>query len=926
MTRNKKILMGAGGVFGTLLVALVVLPFFFIDQIEARVRADVERATKVRISWSDIGLTFFRDFPHPTLTLSGLEVLGTGRFEGDTLATVRDFRLALNGRSMLGAVRGTSPLVIRSIRIDEPRLRLEVNEDGIASWSVLPEGESSSGGEAGGGIAVTLQSFELTNGDILLDNAQSGLFVSVEGLRHSLDGDFSRESLVASTRSHSDAVTVRFAGTPYLSGVSLDLDADFDVDMTAQRAQLTDNELRLNDLVVRLDGDVAREGENLEMNLTFEAPSTAFGQVLSLLPAVYAQDFASLETSGTFSLTGSVKGAYGADAFPAFAINLEVVDGRFRYPDLPLSAQAIGADLSITNPGGDIDSTVVDLSRFHVEIDDQPLDASATLRTPVSDPDAELRVDGTIDLGDLARTVKLENAEGLGGVIVADADVRARRSDVENERYDRIAAQGAIEARDVSLRSEGLRQPIDIQRARIELTPQTAHLRALQAQLGSSDVQATGRLDNLLGFALGQETLSGVASFTSNRFDLDEWKSENELEAIPVPAMLDLTLDGTIDELVYNGLEMTNARGRGIVRDQRLTLDGATLETLGGRVSMDGYYETLDPVRPTFALDLGLDSLDVAGASAAFLTVRMLAPVAQYARGTFSTQLGLSGALGQNMAPDFEVLDGEGSLSTSRVAIEGFPMLDRLKEALQLERFSNPTVEAVRSNIHIEDGRLRIDPFQVGVGGVAMNVSGSNGIDQSVDYTLGLQLPRTGLADAALSRLASSAGALGVNLAAIDPIPVSVRVTGTIMQPSLDLGLSQASGSLQGAVTGAAGAAVTQRIDEAQQRADASAAEARERARAQADSIVAEAQRQADAIRAEASRAAAEVRAQGDQAADDVLARATNPLARAAAQPAAERIRQEAQTRAEAIEREADEQATALVAEAQARADALLGG
>ena len=926
MTRNKKILMGAGGVLGTLLVALVALPFFFVDQIEARVRADVERATKVRISWSDIGLTFFRDFPHPTLTLSGLEVIGTGRFEGDTLATVRDFRLALNGRSMLGAVRGTSPLVIRSIRIDEPRLRLEVDEDGIASWSVLPEGESSSGGEAGGGIAVTLQSFELTNGDILLDNAQSGLFVSVEGLRHSLDGDFSRESLAASSRSHSDAVTVRFAGTPYLSGVSLDLDADFDVDMTAQRAELTDNELRLNDLVVRLDGDVAREGENLAMNLTFEAPSTAFGQVLSLLPTVYAQDFASLETSGTFSLDGSVQGAYGVDSFPAFAINLEVVDGHFRYPDLPLSAQAIAADLSITNPGGDIDSTVVDLSRFHVEIDDQPLDASVVLRTPVSDPEAALRIDGTIDLGDLARTVKLENAEGLGGVIVADANVRVRRSDVENERYDRIAAQGSIDAHDISLRGEGLRQPVDIEEARIELTPQTAHLRAFQAQLGSSDVQATGRLDNLLGFALGQETLSGVASFTSNRFDLDEWKSENELEAIPVPAMLDLTLDGTIDELVYNGLEMTNARGRGIVRDQRLTLDGATLETLGGRVSMDGYYETLDPVRPTFALDLGLDSLDVAGASEAFLTVRMLAPVARYARGTFSSQLGLSGALGQNMAPDFEVLDGEGSLSTSRVAIEGFPMLDRLKETLQLERFSNPTVEAVRSNIHIEDGRLRIDPFQVGVGGVAMNVSGSNGIDQSVDYTLGLQLPRTGLADAALSSLASSAGALGVNLAAIDPIPVSVRVTGTIMQPSLDLGLSQATGSLQSSVTGAAGAAVTQRIDEAQERADASAAEARERARAQADSIVAEAQRQADAIRAEASRAAAEVRAQGDRAADDVLARATNPLARAAAQPAADRIRQEAQTRAEAIEREADEQATALVAEAQARADALLGG
>ena len=924
MSRNKKILVSAGAVLGCALVALLVLPFLFIDQIEARVRAEIERATRVRVAWSDIGLTFFRDFPHPTFSLSGLTVVGTGRFEDDTLATVGDFRLALQGTSVLGAVRGSSPLVVRSVQIQDPTLHLQVDEDGTTSWDVFPTREEADGG-SGRGIAVSLRSFELSGGGVVLDNAQSGLFVSVEGLRHSLRGNFSREALVARTSTHSDAVTVRFAGTPYLGGVSLDLDADFDVDMAEQTARLTDNELSLNDLALRLEGDLARVGQDLAMDLRFDAPSTAFGQVLSLVPLVYAQDFASLETSGTFSLNGSVQGSYGESAFPSFALDLSVADGSFRYPDLPLPARAIAADLSISNPGGDIDSTYVNLSRFHMEIDNQPLDATFTLRTPVSDPDADLSVQGTVDLADVARTVKLENAEGLGGVIVADASMRARRSDVDNQRYDRISAQGTISARDVTLRGPTLRQPVDIQDARISLTPQTAELRSLVATLGSSDIETTGRLDNVLGFALGQQPLSGTATFSSRRFLLDEWKSEDELEAIPVPAMLDFTLDGTFAELVYNGLEMRNATGRAHVRDQRLTFEGFSLEALGGRVGMDGYYETIDVSRPTFALDLVLDSLDVAGTSAAFLTVRTLAPVARYARGTFSTALNLSGALGEDMAPVLEVLEGDGSLSTSRVALEGFPMLDRLSETLQLQRLSNPTVEAVRSNIHIEGGRLRVDPFPVTVGGLAMTVSGSNGIDQSVDYTLGLQVPRAGFADAALTSLASRAGPLGAGLAAVDPVRVAVRVTGTATQPSLNVGLSETAGSLGGAATQAAGAAVGQRIDDAQARLDASSAEARERARAQADSIVAGAQRQADVIRAEARRASAEVRAEGNRAADEVLARATNPLARTAAQPAADRIRREAEQRAVTIERQADERADALVVQAQSRADALLG-
>ncbi|MGD8729071.1 MAG: AsmA-like C-terminal region-containing protein [Gemmatimonadota bacterium] len=911
MSRNKKILIAAGGAVAAVLLALLVLPFLFVDRVEERVRAAIEQETRVRVAWDDVGLTFFRDFPHPTFSLSGLSVVGTGRFDGDTLATVESFGLALNGTSLFGAARGSRPLVVRSVSIEQPSLHLRVDEDGTASWDVLPDSEATDSDAGGRSLGVSLRSFELTNGSVVLDNAQSGLFVSLEGLTHSLRGDFSRDALVASTDTHADAVTVRFAGASYLGGVSLDFDADFDVDMTEQRARLIDNELRLNDLGIGLEGELAREGEDLAMDLRFGAPSTEFGQILSLVPVVYAQDFASLETSGTFTLGGSARGSYGRSAFPSFALDLQISDGSFRYPDLQLPARAIAADLSITNPGGDIDSTVVDLSRFHMEIDDQPLDASLTLRTPVSDPDVDVRLEGTLDLEDVARTVKLENADGLGGVLVADATMRARKSDVDSARYDRIDAQGTISARNVTLRQAALRQPVDIQEMTLELTPRTAELQAFDARLGSSDLQATGRLDNLLGFALGHEPLAGSGTFTSRRFVLDEWKSDNELEAISVPAMLDLTLDGTIGELAYSGLEMSNARGRAVVRDQRLTLEGFSLETLGGRIGMDGWYETLDPTQPTFAMDVVLDSLDVAGTADAFGTVRAFAPVARYARGTFSSELSLAGALGQDMSPVLDVLDGDGSLSTSQVAIEDFPLLTRLSEALQLQRLASPTVNAIRSTIHIQDGRLLVDQFPVTLAGLSMTVAGSNGIDQSIDYTLGMQVPRAGFADAVLS--------------AADPVPVGVRVTGTVTQPSLGVSLSEAGGSVRDAATQAAGGAAGARIDEAQQRLDAEREAARERARARADSIVAEAERRAETIREDARRAADEIRAQGEQAAAEILARANNPVARAAAQPAAERVRQEAEQRATDLEREADERASTLVAEARARADDLLG-
>jgi hypothetical protein len=929
--KHRKILIAVAATLTVALLLLLLVPVLFEGRIERRLQAEVEGRTGLRVTWGEVGLSLLRDFPHVTLSIRDLDAVGTDRFEGDTLAAVGSLRVALDLGSVVRALRDRGPVVVRSIRLEEPALGLRVLEDGAASWDPLTrEAERAASEEASGtrrGIDVELRSFELTDGRLVYDNARSGLHASLEGLRHSLSGNFSQESLVASTRAHADRATVRFAGTPYVPGVALDLEAEVEVDRARSRVRLMDNELRLNELAIAFSGELARQAEGVALDLRFSAPRTQFGEVLSLVPAVYAADFASLETSGTFALEGFVRGLYSEGSLPSFSVLLAIDDGSFRYPDLPLAARAISADLAIDNPGGDVDSTVVRLSRFHVEIDGQPIEGALALRTPVSDPEIDASVRGTLDLADLARTVKMDGLDQLSGVVSADASVHARRSDVDSARYERVTAEGTIEARALELRGEALRHPVLVEEVAIELTPQHAELRSLRAQAGSSDVQATGRLDNLLGFAMWGQPLRGTATVASDRVVLDEWRSGDELSAIPVPPRLDLTLDGTVRELTYGELDMTNARGRAHVADERLTLEGFRLESLGGRMAMDGHYETTNPAEPTFAFDLAMDSLDVAGAAAAFTTVRMLAPVARYARGTFSADMSVSGALQPNMTPVFDELDGRGSLSTSRIAIEGFPLLQRLADAVSLPRIAHPTVEALRSTVRIEDGRLHVEPFQTALAGFAMSVSGSNGIDQSLDYTLGLMLPRTELGDAAAQAVQGLLARAGLGGAAglPDSIRVAVRVGGTVTEPTVSLGLDETAQSIGTAAGRAAEAAVQQRVDETRARLDAEAEEARQRARARADSIVAQAEQRAEAIRAEARTAAERIRAEGDRAAEEVLARASGPVARAAAQPVADRLRREAEERATALEREADERATALVAEAREQADALVG-
>jgi vacuolar-type H+-ATPase subunit H len=529
----------------------------------------------------------------------------------------------------------------------------------------------------------------------------------------------------------------------------------------------------------------------------------------------------------------------------------------------------------------------------------------------------------------VARTVKLDDVEELTGVVRADAAIRARLSDIDGRRYERVTARGSVVATDVNVRVESLPQPIAVQEATLELSPRRVEVRSLQMQLGSSDVHATGSLDNVLAFIFRGEDLRGSASFSSQRVDLDEWRSEDNFELIPVPAGLDLSLDATVARLTFAALDMADAHGSLHLKDRRLTLDDFTMRTLGGGVEVNGFYETIDSAKPTFRVGVALDSLDIPSAAAALMTIRMLAPVARFARGAFSAKLDVAGALGQGMAPVLDVLNGTGSLQTTRLSLDSFPALVRLSEALSLPKLANPTFEAVRSFIEIRGGRLHVRPFQVGVGDFRMAVSGSNGVDQTLDYKLTLAVPRVALgegAEGAIQALISKAGRAGLDLQAADSIEVSVGLGGTVTDPSVQT-------DFQGLVTSAgdkarqiAGEAVEQRVEAARELVDSTKEDALRRARATADSIIQQAEERAAAVRAEARKLADDLRAEADRRADQILAEATNPVARVAARAVADRIRKEADERANALVLEADRRADDLVAEARRRAEEILKG
>ena len=907
----KRLLAILGGLLGLIVVLLLVLPLFFKDRIAREAKAGVNRSVvNATVDWRDVGLSFFRHFPNLTLRLDDLTVANQGRFKGDTLAAIHRVGVVVSLPSVVGYALSGRPIVVRGVELDRPRLSLIALEDGTANWNITDTTKAETGSKP---MSVKLKKFQINDGAIAFDNRQARLKASLKGYDQTLSGDFSQKQVAVKTKADADTVNVSFAGIPYLNRVRLGLDADVAADMVNKVFSFRNTEASLNDLKLGVTGSARSTPKVLVLDLAFKAPATNFRSILSLVPPVYAHDFDKVKTSGTFSVLGVVKGEYGDSAFPAFQLNAKVNNAAFQYPDLPLPARDIIVDLALSNPGGSADSTVVNLDRFHMRLGANPVDATMVLRTPVSDPNVDLRMKGRVDLADVRRTVKLENVEQLSGTISGDAAVKARMSAIDKKQYERVAASGTIDVVDMTVkprppeRSEeagALQLPLHIQQASLTLSPQRANLTRFNGTVGSSDLQATGAIDNLIAYMFRDDTLRGSATVRSNHFDLDEWRSKDPTSGIiQVPPKIDFALNTTAKELTYGKLKMTGAEGRLRVRDRRVTLEDFRMNALGGQIAIDGFYDTRDSTRPAFDVGYRMIRVQIPEAVKSLATVEALAPVARYARGIVSTNLKLTGTLGKNMLPVFQGLTGRGALQSENVSLHDFPAMNQLVDITKLDILKNPTMQAIKTGFQIQKGRLAVNPFKVKVGPLAMQVSGSNGLDQSLDYQLQLQVPRALLgsgANQAMASLASAAGKAGVNLSAAPEIPLGVQLGGSVTNPVVKVAMGDLTSSVAQGATQAVKEAATAKVDSAKMR------------------LVQEAEARAAAIRQEAESLAARVKLTGYQQADSLEGRAgDNPLVAAGAKVAADKVREETDSKAQSIISEASKRADSLVAAAQ---------
>jgi hypothetical protein len=642
----KRILIGLLALVLLVLAALIIVPVIFKDDIVKLVKDEANKNLNARVEFGDFSMSLFTHFPDFTFSIEDLSVVGISEFEGDTLVSIGELSLSVD---LMSVIRREN-ILVKAIRIDELNALTKVLEDGKVNWDIVkkseeeevPETEAGADTVVAAPFSVSLEEFLIVDSDIVYSDAQAGLYAELKELDFSLAGDFTQDFTTLETKTTVSAVTFEMDTVRYLNRVELEFNADIDADLANAKYQLKNNEFRLNQLFLEWDGHVAMPGDDIELDIKFNARETEFKNILSLIPAVYAKDFEDIRTTGKLALDGYARGMYSEDLYPAFGVKLVVENATLQYPDLPESASNINVNLSVNNPGGDLDNTLVNMSRFHVEIAGNPIDVRLVMKTPVSDPDIHCQVTGKLDLNKLGNVIPREEGEDLSGQISSNITLIGKLSAIETERYEEFRAVGGLTIKGMNYVSADFPQGMTIEEADLQFSPQYVKLTAFRCKTGESDIAVTGVIENFIPYAMSDgAVLKGKGELKSRLINLNELMKNGEEEGVSakedtvttsvveIPANVDFRVTSALDRVLYEEITISNVRGVLKVKDRTLTMENLSMDLMGGKTTINGSYTTKDVKRPAVNMDLAISNWDIPLAFRTFNTVQILAPIAE---------------------------------------------------------------------------------------------------------------------------------------------------------------------------------------------------------------------------------------------------------------------------------------------------------
>ena len=789
----KKILKIIGILLLLITVSLFAIPYFFKDQIKAKITEAINKKVDAKVSFADADLSFFKSFPLANVSVDKLLIINKAPFEGDTLISMGELNLKMSIKELFKGKE--EAMNIEAISTENALINIIFNKDGVGNFDIALKDEEKSESKSEP-MSLKIKEYEIENLRFNYIDEGSKIKMTIDSLNHSGTGDFAASKLDLVTKSTAK-VSLSMDKINYMNQVPVTLDAVLGIDLDKSKYTFKENKALINQLPLEFDGFIQLVENGQEYDLKFKTPTSSFQNFLGLIPSAYAGNLKDVKTTGDFSVAGFAKGLFSDASVPKFNVAIASNNASFQYPNLPKSVQNIVVDTKIINETGLLNDTYVNLDKLSFKIDKDVFNAKANIRNISENPLVNAELKGTINLGNVSKAYPVKLTVPLSGILVADVVTKFDMKSVETNQYEKMQNSGKMTLTGFKYVDE-TNKAMNINKAMVQFTNTKINLQELDLTTGKTDMKVNGILENFYGFMLKKQELKGNFNMDSNQFAVADFMSseapktdEKPKEAVKIPSYLNCSLTAKANTVLYDNLTLKNVSGKIIVKDQKVTLENVKSSIFGGQIIASGAVSTKEKI-PVFNMNLGMNAVDVQQTFTQLEMMKKIAPIAGVINGKLNTTIKLSGNLDEKeMTPNVNSISGDllGQLLSTTVNSSNSELLTKLSENVKFIDLKKLNLNDVKAALSFKDGKVNVKPFDIKYQDIKVNVGGQHGFDQNMNYNLKFDVPAKYLGSEANALIAKLSPADAKKL---ENIPVNAIINGNFKNPKVTTDMKSA--------------------------------------------------------------------------------------------------------------------------------------
>jgi hypothetical protein len=195
-------------------------------------------------------------------------------------------------------------------------------------------------------------------------------------------------------------------------------------------------------------------------------------------------------------------------------------------------------------------------------------------------------------------------------------------------------------------------------------------------------------------------------------------------------------------------------------------------------------------------MDLNLNQVNISETFTQLDMMKKIAPIANVINGKLNSTIRVSGNLdAKEMTPDLKSISGDlmGQLLSTTINASNSTLLNALDNQVNFIDLKKLNLNDLKTSLSFKDGKVNVKPFDIKYQDIIVNVSGTHGFDQSMNYNVKFDVPTKYLGPEINNLIAKLSPA---DAAKLQNIPITALMSGNFTNPKITTDIKHATTKL----------------------------------------------------------------------------------------------------------------------------------